>query len=135
MVRTVPVLDAAAAAGLVGDGQTLAVGGSGNGHGVPETVLAAIEARFQSEGHPRDLTLFQVVGIGDWRTRCGVERLAYPGLVRCTIGSNIGNSPILAQMVARGAVEGYSLPQGVLAQLCRAMAGKQPGLATHIGLH
>jgi propionate CoA-transferase len=120
---------------MVGDGVVLAVGGSGNGHGVAEAILAAIEARFHAEGHPRGLTLFQVVGIGDWRTRCGVERLAYPGLVRCAIGSNIGNSPILAQMAAEGAIEGYSLPQGVLAQLCRAMAGRQPGLATHVGLH
>ncbi|MGH2352082.1 MAG: 3-oxoacid CoA-transferase, partial [Chloroflexota bacterium] len=93
MPRAVRVLEAAEAARLVEDGQTLAVGGSGNGHGVAESVLAALEARFLEQGHPRELTLFQVVGIGDWRTRCGVDRLAYPGMVRCAIGSNIGNSP------------------------------------------
>ncbi|MBI3971082.1 MAG: 3-oxoacid CoA-transferase [Chloroflexi bacterium] len=135
MPRTVQVLDAAGAARLVHDGQTLAVGGSGNGHGVAEAVLRALEARFLESGHPRGLTLFQVVGIGDWRTRCGVDRLAYPGLVRCAIGSNIGNSPILAQMAAKGELEAYSLPQGVLSQLCRAMAGRQSGLATPVGLH
>src|SRR6266542_6267194 len=135
MPRVVRVLAAAEAARLVEDGQTLAVGGSGNGHGVAESVLAALEARFLEAGHARDLTLFQVVGIGDWKTRCGVDRLAYPGMLRCAIGSNIGNSPILAQMAAEGAIEAYSLPQGVLAQLCRAMAGRQPGLVTHIGLH
>lgn len=129
------MLTASEAARLIEDGQTLAIGGSGNGHGVAETVLAALEARFLEEGRPRALTLFQVVGIGDWQTRCGVDRLAYPGMVRCAVGSNIGNSPILAQMAAQGAIEAYSLPQGVLSQLCRAMAGGQPGLATHIGLH
>ena len=55
--------------------------------------------------------------------------------MRCAIGSNIGNSPILAGMAERGEIEAYSLPAGVLSQLCRAMAGRQPGLATHIGLH
>lgn len=133
--RTVRFLDAAGAAQLLRDGETVAVCGSGAGHGVAEAILAAIEARFLAEGRPRDLTLFQVVGIGDWQTRAGVGRLAYPGLVRRSIGSNIGNSPHLAEMAARGEIEAYSLPQGVLAQLCRAAAGGRPGVVTTVGLH
>lgn len=135
MARSVMVLDAAAAARVVEDGQTLAVCGSGAGLGVPEALLEALEARFLAHGGPHGLTLFQVVGIGDWQTRVGVDRLAYPGLVRRSIGSNIGNSPFLAALAKRGEIEAYSLPQGVLAQLCRAAAGGRPGVVSSVGLH
>jgi propionate CoA-transferase len=122
------------AARLVPDGATVMFGGSGAGHAVPQRFIDALAAVFRDEGRPRDLTTVRVVGIGDFADR-GFSQLAIPGLMRRTIGSNIGNEPRLAELVAAGAVEGYSFPQGVLSQLCREIAAGRPGLVTKVGLN
>ncbi|MDF2730698.1 MAG: coenzyme transferase domain protein, partial [Acidimicrobiia bacterium] len=64
----------------------------------------------------------------------GFSQLALPGLMRRTIGSNIGNEPRLGELVEQGLVEAYSFPQGVLSQLCREIAAGRPGLITAVGL-
>jgi propionate CoA-transferase len=122
------------AARLIPDGATVIVGGSGAGHAVPQRFIDALEVVYRAEGRPRDLTTVRVVGIGDFAER-GFSQLAIPGLMRRTIGSNIGNEPRLAELVATGAIEAYSFPQGVLSQLCRDIAAGRPGLVTKIGLH
>ncbi|MFI0481065.1 acyl CoA:acetate/3-ketoacid CoA transferase [Actinomadura sp. 9N215] len=118
---------------LVRDGHAVWVGGSGAGHGVPQAFIDALAARFAETGHPRDLTTVRVVGIGDFADK-GFSQLGLPGLARRTIGSNIGNEPRLGALVADGALEAYSLPQGVLSALCRDMAAGRPGHITHVGL-
>ncbi|MFI0408630.1 acyl CoA:acetate/3-ketoacid CoA transferase [Actinomadura sp. 3N508] len=118
---------------LVRDGAAVWVGGSGAGHGVPQAFIDALAARFRDTGHPRDLTTVRVVGIGDFADQ-GFSQLGLPGLARRTIGSNIGNEPRLGTLVADGALEAYSLPQGVLSALCRDMAAGRPGHITHVGL-
>ncbi|WUI03585.1 hypothetical protein OHR68_17795 [Spirillospora sp. NBC_00431] len=118
---------------LVRDGDAVWVGGSGAGHGVPQAFIDALAARFAETGHPRDLTTVRVVGIGDF-AETGFSQLGLPGLARRTIGSNIGNEPRLGALVADGALEAYSLPQGVLSALCRDMAAGRPGHITHVGL-
>ncbi|NNC39788.1 MAG: 3-oxoacid CoA-transferase [Acidimicrobiia bacterium] len=122
------------AARLVPDGATVIVGGSGAGHAVPQKFIDALATLYREEGKPRDLTTVRVVGIGDFAER-GFSQLALPGLMRRTIGSNIGNEPELAKLVADGSIEAYSFPQGVLSQLCREIAAGRPGLITKVGLH
>ncbi|PZG14881.1 3-oxoacid CoA-transferase, partial [Spongiactinospora gelatinilytica] len=92
-----------------------------------------LAAQFEQAGRPRDLTTVRVVGIGDFADT-GFSQLALPGLARRTIGSNIGNEPRLGALVRQGALEAYSLPQGVLSALCRDMAAGRPGHITHVGL-
>jgi propionate CoA-transferase len=118
---------------LIADGATVLVGGSGAGHAVPQQFIDTLAAEYTATGHPRDLTTVRVVGIGDFADR-GFSQLALPGLMRRTIGSNIGNEPRLGALVEAGEVEAYSFPQGVLSLLCREIAGGRPGLLTHIGL-
>ena len=127
------VVDVTGAVRLVEDGATLVIGGSGAGHAVPQRFIDALAEVFEREGHPRDLTTVRVVGIGDFADR-GFSQLALPGLMRRTIGSNIGNEPRLGAMVEAGKLEAYSFPQGVLSQLCREIAAGRPGLVTHVGL-
>jgi propionate CoA-transferase len=127
------VVDVPAAVRLVPDGATLLIGGSGAGHAVPQRFIDELADVFQCDGHPRDLTTVRVVGIGDFADR-GFSQLALPGLMRRTIGSNIGNEPRLGAMVEAGELEAYSFPQGVLSQLCREIAAGRPGLVTHVGL-
>jgi propionate CoA-transferase len=122
------------AARLIPDGATVIFGGSGAGHAVPQRFIDALADVYRDEGRPRDLTTVRVVGIGDFGDR-GFSQLALSGLMRRTIGSNIGNEPRLAELVADGEVEAYSFPQGVLSQLCREIAAGRPGLVTKVGLH
>jgi propionate CoA-transferase len=122
------------AARLIPNGATVIVGGSGAGHAVPQRFIDALANVYNEDGQPRDLTTVRVVGVGDFADR-GFSQLAIPGLMRRTIGSNIGNEPRLGALVANGEVEAYSFPQGVLSQLCREIAAGRPGLITKVGLH
>ena len=122
-----------AAAALIPDGATVIFGGSGAGHAVPQKVIDSLARVFTETGRPRDLTTVRVVGIGDFAEK-GFSQLALPGLMRRTIGSNLGNEPGLARLVAVGEVEAYSFPQGVLSQLCREIAAGRPGVVTKVGL-
>ena len=127
------VLDVRDAVGLVRDGSTVLIGGSGAGHAVPQRFIDELAAVFTAEGRPRDLTTVRVVGIGDFADR-GFSQLGLPGLMRRTIGSNIGNEPRLGALVQANQIESYSFPQGVLSQLVREIAAGRPGLVTHVGL-
>ncbi len=127
------VLDVNDAVRLIADGATVIVGGSGAGHAVPQRFIDALAEVYRQEGHPRDLTTVRVVGIGDFAER-GFSQLALRGLMRRTIGSNIGNEPALGALVQANEIEAYSFPQGVLSLLCREIAGGRPGLITDIGL-
>src|SRR5574337_962587 len=117
----------------VRDGATVLIAGSGAGHAVPQGFIDALADVFREEGHPRDLTTGRVVGIGDFGER-GFSQLALPGLMRRTIGSNIGNEPALGALVEANEIEAYSFPQGVLSELCREIAAGRAGLVTHVGL-
>lgn len=121
------------AVGLVRDGTTLLIGGSGAGHAVPQRFIDELASVFGEDGRPRDLTTVRIVGIGDFAER-GFSQLGLSGLMRRTIGSNIGNEPGLGALVEANEVEAYSFPQGVLSQLMREIAAGRPGLVTQVGL-
>ena len=127
------VIDVREAVGLVRDGSTIVIGGSGAGHALPQRFIDELAAVYTAEGRPRDLTTVRVVGIGDFADR-GFSQLGLPGLMKRTIGSNIGNEPRLGALVEANEIESYSFPQGVLSQLMREIAAGRPGLVTHVGL-
>jgi propionate CoA-transferase len=127
------LVNASEAVRAVPDGATVIIGGSGAGHALPQLFIDTLADVFLEEGAPRDLTTVRVVGIGDFADR-GFSQLALPGLMRRTIGSNIGNEPRLGELVEKGDIEAYSFPQGVLSQLCREIAAGRPGLVTAVGL-
>ncbi|WP_242444327.1 CoA-transferase [Advenella sp. S44] len=127
------LMTAQEAADLVKNDDVLVVGGNG-GTGVPESILQALEQRFLDTHTPQRLTLFHVTGVGAV-TEQGFCRLAYTGLIQRVIGGNFGLQLPFMKLIREEQIEGYNFPQGVMAQLCRAMAGKQPGVLTHVGLH
>jgi propionate CoA-transferase len=128
------VVKAEEAAKLVASGDTLLIGGSGAGHAVPDTLIAAIAKRFLAEGEPRDLTTVHPVGLGD-RANRGIGHLAHPGLLKRVVCGTLVDSPPVELMAAANKIEAYTLPQGCLSQLMREMAAGRPGLVTHVGLH
>ena len=127
------VVKAEEAAKLVASGDTLLIGGSGAGHSVPDTLIAAIAKRFLKEGEPRDLTTVHPVGLGD-RANRGIGHLAHPGLLKRVVCGTLVDSPPVERMAAANKIEAYTLPQGCLSQLTREMAAGRPGLVTHVGL-
>ncbi|WP_199701748.1 acyl CoA:acetate/3-ketoacid CoA transferase [Jiangella rhizosphaerae] len=126
-------LSAEAAADLVQDGQTLAVGGSGGGLLEPDALLAALGRRFRETGSPRGLHLVHTTGIGD-RRGGGMDHLAQRGLVRSVVAGNWGMAPAMSAMAVAGEFEAYNFPQGVMSQLFREIAAGRPGVVTHVGL-
>ena len=127
------LLDPAAAAALIRDGDTVAVTGNGAGMGSGEAILAAIEARFLETGHPRDLTVVHSLGLGD-RKELGINRLAHEGLVRRVIAGHFTWSVRMQQLIREEKVEAYSFPAGALQLLLREIGAGRPGLFTETGL-
>ena len=130
------LISAKAAAALIRDGDTVFVGGSGGGHGVPEALLEAVSHRYARTALPRDLTVMSVVGIGDREDgAAGLEHFAQPGLARRIITAGLGACPLLSRRAIANELEVYTFPQGVLSHLCREAAGGRSGLLTRVGLH
>ncbi len=128
------VISAEEAAGLVHDGDTVLVGGSGGGHAVPEALMAALGKRFRDSGHPSAITSLHPVGLGDRGAR-GAGHFAQDGMLKRIVCGTFVDSPPISDMAAAGKIEAYTLPQGALSQLMREMAADRPGLFTKTGLH
>jgi acyl CoA:acetate/3-ketoacid CoA transferase len=132
-VTATKLMRAEAAAALVPDNATVAVTGAGGGLVEPDAILAAIEARFLSTGHPRGLTVVHALGIGDRESR-GINRFAHEGMVAKAIGGHWTWSPRMQALARAEKIEAYVLPGGVISQLMREIGAGRPGLYTHVGL-
>nr|WP_246590441.1 CoA-transferase [Rhizobium lentis] len=99
----------------------------------PEAITAAVEERFVASGKPRNLTLLFAASTGDRHTR-GMGHFGYEGLVACVIAGGWRGTPRLGRLAIEEKIEAHCWPQGVIAQLYRAIAAGQPGVITHIGL-
>jgi propionate CoA-transferase len=128
------LVEAREAVGRIKDGATVAVGGAGAGHAVPDTILRALGENFLERGHPKNLFTIHPCGIGDNDSR-GMNHLAHEGLIQTDIGGFWGNAPKMVELAKAGKLKGYNLPQGVLSHLMRASASRKPGIVTPVGLH
>lgn len=126
------IVSAADAAALIKDGDTLTTSGF-VGIGVPDELLAAIEARFLETGHPKGLNLVFAAGQGDGKTR-GLNRLGHEGLLKGVVGGHWGLIPKVAALAVAGKIEGWNLPQGCISQLYRDIAAGKPGMLSRVGL-
>jgi propionate CoA-transferase len=126
-------LDARSAAGLVHDGDTVAISGNGAGMISAEAILAALEQRFLDTGHPCDLTLVHSLGLGD-RDTLGTNRFAHEGMLRKVIAAHFTWSPKIQQLIRDEKIEAYCFPGGVIQHLLREIGAGRPGLFTHSGL-
>jgi acyl CoA:acetate/3-ketoacid CoA transferase len=133
------VVSAAQAAALVRDGDVLTVSSS-SGLGCPDATLAAIGARFASEGHPRDLTALHPIAAGDMYGIRGMDHLAQPGLLKKVLSGSYPSGPSslpmpdIWRLIVEDRVAAYNLPSGILFDMHRDAAAKRPGVLTKVGL-
>ncbi|MGP8247572.1 MAG: acyl CoA:acetate/3-ketoacid CoA transferase [Bryobacteraceae bacterium] len=132
-MRTTRFVNAAGAAALLEDGQTVAISGNGAGMISAEAVFGAVEKRFLDTGHPRGLTLVHSLGIGD-RGALGANRFAHEGMLRKIIASHFTWSAKMQQLIREEKLDAYCFPAGVIQQLLREIGAGRPGLFTQSGL-
>jgi acyl CoA:acetate/3-ketoacid CoA transferase len=128
-----PTLSAEDAAARIPEGATVAIGGSGSGHCIPDAVLAALGERFRQTQHPNRLTLVHAFGVGDQKSR-GLQHLAQAGMFRRVVGGHWSMAPAMGKLAAANDFEAYNVPAGVVVQLFHAAAAGSPGWITHVGL-
>jgi propionate CoA-transferase len=123
-------LSADQAVALIPDGATVLI--------VPmpsEEIYPAFRRVFEAKGSPKDLTVLWAAGLGPFsEAPQGMNHFAVPGLMKRLIAAHLGLNHAVMKMVAMNAFETYVLPQGVMCQLYREIAGGRPGLLTRVGL-
>lgn len=129
-----PVVNADEAVSQIPDGATLAVGGSGSGHAIPDLLLAALGRRFRQSGRPNGITLVHPFGVGNQKDR-GFEHIAFPEMYRAVIGGHWSMAPSMARLAMENRFPAYCLPAGVIVRLFHCAAAGSPGWMTHVGLH
>ncbi|MCE5335613.1 MAG: acyl CoA:acetate/3-ketoacid CoA transferase [Desulfobacteraceae bacterium] len=118
---------------LIKTGDTIAISGFvGMGH--PEEISKAIEKRFLETGEPRNLTLTHLASQNDGKSNWGLNRWGKEGLLKKVQSGHWSLQPDTIKLAVNNKIEAYCIPQGVMAHLYKAIAGKKPGILTHVGL-
>lgn len=122
------------AIGLIKDGDTVSISSAGM-IGYPEYISRGLVESFEKNGTPKDLTISAGCGHAiPVNNELGDAKFGKPGLLKKYIGSHpMTAAPVMNQIVNEE-IEGYCLPQGILNQLYRTSAAKQPGLLSKIGI-
>ena len=115
---------------LIKDNDTVTIMASGGGYMEADYVYKGVEEKFLKTGHPANLTLVHVTGVGSG-DESGAGRFAHKGLVKRVIGGHWFWSKKMAKLAIDEEIEAYNLPQGVLTLLHREIAAGRPGLPRH----
>ncbi|MCL1805402.1 MAG: acyl CoA:acetate/3-ketoacid CoA transferase [Clostridiales bacterium] len=115
------------AIGLVKDGDAVATSMAGN-IGNAGYLIKGLETRFLETGSPKGLTKYSGCG------HPSDAMFAHPGFIKRFVGSHPGPCPPMLAMIDNNELEAYGLPQGIIQQLYRCTAAKQPGLLSKIGI-
>ena len=132
-------LTPAEAAELIPDGAVVSVSSS-SGLGCPDLMLRAIGERFETTGHPRNLTTLHPIAAGDMSGIKGVDHIARKGLLANIVagsypsGPSGAEPPLIWRMIGNDDVAAYNVPSGILFDMHREAAAKRPGVLTKVGL-
>ncbi|MGH1419192.1 MAG: acyl CoA:acetate/3-ketoacid CoA transferase [Hyphomicrobiaceae bacterium] len=127
------IISASNAVALIGDNDVITTTGFVQSC-IPEALHQALEDRYVISNKPKDLTLIMCAGAGDSKG-LGTGRFHHQGLLKRVIAGNLGRMPKVAEAAKNNEIEGYNLPQGVIAKLYRSCAAGHPGLFSKVGLH
>ena len=117
---------------LIKDGDTIAISAVGV-VGYPEYVVTSLKARFIESGSPKGLTVYAGGGHGGRGEICDTH-FALKGFMTRYVCTHPRSNVKIRDMIVNEELEAYALPQGVINQLYRCVAAKQPGLLTKIGI-
>lgn len=124
---------------MVRSGDVVTVSAS-SGLGCPDEVLRALGERFAREGAPGGLTMLHPIAAGDMYGIKGIDHLARPGMIHRIVagsypsGPSRAEPPLIWQLIESGEIQAYNLPSGVMFQMHRAAAARQPGVLTQVGI-
>jgi propionate CoA-transferase len=127
------IVTADEAIALIRDGDTLSSTGFVQ-IGFAEVLLAALERRFLATGSPVNLTLFAAAAQGDGKD-LGLNHLGHEGLLRRVVAGHWARMPKVGKLALDNKIQAYNLPQGIICQLFRDLAGGKPGTFSKVGLH
>lgn len=129
------VASAADAVARIRDGATVIVGGTGPVL-EPDLVLEALEQRFITQGHPRDLTVVSPMLPGDRPGKGGLNAFAHEGMTSKVIGASFSTHrhPKLIELLRANVLEGYTVGMGTMVQLLTAVGARKPGVFTTVGI-
>ncbi|MBW0159247.1 acyl CoA:acetate/3-ketoacid CoA transferase [Sedimentimonas flavescens] len=134
------IVSAAQAAARIADGAVVTVSSS-SALGCPDLVLKAIGARFDAEGHPRELTSIHPIAAGDMYGVKGVDHIAKDGLLCRILGGSYPSGPSskpmpeIWKMIVENRVAAYNVPSGILFDMARETAANRPGVLTKVGIN
>ncbi|MFV0293715.1 MAG: acyl CoA:acetate/3-ketoacid CoA transferase [Paracoccus sp. (in: a-proteobacteria)] len=133
------VVSAAEAAARISDRAVVTISSS-SALGCPDSILAAIGARFATEGHPRSLTTLHPIAAGDMYGVKGVDHIAKDGLLSTIVagsypsGSSSLPMPEIWRMIVENRVAAYNVPSGIMFDMNRDAGARRPGVLTQVGL-
>ncbi len=122
----------AEAAALIPDGAIVSVSSS-SGLGCPDLMLKAIGERFDSTGHPRDITTLHPIAAGDMSGIRGVDHIAKKGLLKRIIGGSYPSGPssaeppLIWQMITNDEIPAYNIPSGIMFKTDAAISARDEG--------
>ncbi|HIU95719.1 MAG TPA: malonate decarboxylase subunit alpha [Candidatus Copromorpha excrementipullorum] len=130
---TVKFIDAKEASKIIEDGSTVAIDAFIS-FCLADDIMGEIESRFIREGHPRDLNVINVAGIGGDGKDRGINHFAHKGLLRRFLCSNLSLANKVYPLIMDNAFPCFMIPQGVLSHMMRAIASGKPGVFTEVGM-
>ena len=129
------VIDVSAVGKLIKDNDMVLISGSG-GSGSPESLIKAVRDSFLRTGHPKNIGVSCGISPGNLTTdEVGMNMLAKDGLVGRAICAHLGQGKVFGKIVGENKFPAFAVPLGVINHLYRAMAGKEVGIITHVGLN
>ena len=133
------IVSAAQAAARISDDCVVTVSSSSS-LGCPDLVLEAIGARFEAEGHPRNLTTLHPIAAGDMYGVKGIDHIARDGLLSRVLAGSYPSGPSslpmpqIWRMIEDNRIAAYNVPSGILFDMHREAAARRPGVLTQVGL-
>jgi len=137
--KVVPILTKEEAAKLIPNNSVVTISSS-SALGCPDLVLKGIGERFDRELQPENVTFISPIAAGDMYGVKGIDHVSKKGLIRRIIAGSFPSGPssfeppLIRQLISDGSIEAYNLPSGVIFQMHRAGAARQPGVLTKVGL-
>lgn len=122
------------AANFIKDGDTVTVCGCENLL-VPERMLKAVESRFLSTGHPKNLTTFYPI-IHGMEIGMGLENFAHEGMIDTVIGSSFSylKTSRMTKMLLNNEIKGHLMPMGTAYRILQNRASNESFTLTDVGM-